>query len=108
MTLAQVRRIALALPETAEAPHFDHTSFRVRKKIFATAPPENTHLHLFVDELALQQAMGPRHPWLEKRFWGKKGYLRATLAEADAKVVAGLLRRAWEDKAPRTLLKEAA
>lgn len=107
MTLAQVRRIALALPEAAEAPHFDYTSFRVRKKIFATAPPENTHLHLFVDELALEQAMGPAYPWLEKRFWGMKGYLRVTLAKADAKVVAALLRRAWADKAPRKRLKEA-
>lgn len=106
MTLAQVRRLALVLPETVEAPHFDYTSFRVRKKIFATAPPEGTHLHVFVDELGLERAMAPGHPWLEKKFWGRKGYLRVTLAKADAKVVAGLLRRAWADKAPKSLLAE--
>lgn len=106
MTLAQVRRLALALPETVEAPHFDYTSFRVRKKIFATAPPGGDHLHLFVDELAREQALAAGHAGLEQRFWGKKGYLRVTLAKADAKVVAGLLRRAWADKAPKSLLAE--
>jgi hypothetical protein len=34
MTLSQVRRFALSLPETTEEPHFDRTSFRVRGKIF--------------------------------------------------------------------------
>lgn len=36
MTLADFRRMALALPETAEMPHFDLTSYRVKGKIFAT------------------------------------------------------------------------
>lgn len=44
MSIAQARRLALALPETAEAPHFDHTSFRAKKKIFATSPPGGAHL----------------------------------------------------------------
>lgn len=107
MTLSQVRRLALALPEAAEAPHFDYASWRVRKKIFATAPPDGKHLHLFVDELALEQAMAAGHSWLEKKFWGKKAYLRLTLPKADAKVVAGLLHRAWADKAPRSLAERA-
>ena len=106
MTLAQVRRLALALPEAAEAPHFDYASWRVRKRIFATAPPDGKHLHLFVDELALEQAAAAGHPWLEKKFWGKMAYLRVSLAKADAKVVAGLLERAWTGKAPAKLLKE--
>jgi hypothetical protein len=33
---ADLRRIALGLPEAIEAPHFEATSFRVNKKIFAT------------------------------------------------------------------------
>ena len=31
-----LRRLALSLPEAHEAPHFERTSFRVGKKIFAT------------------------------------------------------------------------
>ncbi len=30
------RKLALSFPGTHEEPHFDHPSFRVRKKIFAT------------------------------------------------------------------------
>ena len=50
MELADVRAIALGLPEATEAPHHDMTSFRVRGKICATAPPDEAHVHVFVDE----------------------------------------------------------
>jgi hypothetical protein len=50
--IEQVRRIALSLPEATEEPHFDMTSFRVKGKIFASVPPDETRLHVFVDEPA--------------------------------------------------------
>ena len=31
-----LRRIAISFPQMTEAPHFTRTSFRVKKKIFAT------------------------------------------------------------------------
>jgi len=36
VTIATLRKIALSFPETSEEPHFEKTSFRVKKKIFAT------------------------------------------------------------------------
>ena len=50
VSAATVRRLALSLPETAEAPHHDMTSFRVAGKIFATMPPEGGRVHVFVDD----------------------------------------------------------
>src|SRR5438552_18745145 len=38
ITLAAVRRLALALPEAVERAHFDVPDFRVRNKIFAALP----------------------------------------------------------------------
>src|SRR5438876_11940289 len=38
ITLAAVRRLALALPEAVERSHFDVPDFRVRNKIFAALP----------------------------------------------------------------------
>ena len=35
------RKIALSFPDTNEEPHFEKTSFRFRKKIFATLDIEN-------------------------------------------------------------------
>ena len=42
---------ALSLPDTTEAPHFKYTSFRVAGKIFATAPPDEATVNIFVDEV---------------------------------------------------------
>jgi hypothetical protein len=34
------RQLALSFPDTVEMPHFEKTSFRVKKKIFVTLSPE--------------------------------------------------------------------
>jgi hypothetical protein len=36
VTLSLLRTLALSFPETSEEPHFEKTSFHVKKKIFAT------------------------------------------------------------------------
>jgi len=36
ITVEEARTLALSLPEVVELPHFERTSFRVNKKIFAT------------------------------------------------------------------------
>ena len=102
--LEQARRYALSLPETAEAPHFNYTSFRVAGKIFATAPPEATHLHVFVDEAQRETALALEPGFLEKLHWGRQVVgLRVTLAKAKPKFVESLLRQAWARKAPKRL-----
>jgi hypothetical protein len=50
MDLDAIQKLALALPEAHEAPHFDLTSFRVGSKIFATAPLDGDVVRIFVDE----------------------------------------------------------
>jgi hypothetical protein len=108
LTLADVRRLALALPDATEAPHFKYTSFRVRGKIFATAPPDGTALHVFVGEEVRAQALALHPAAVEKLEWGGKVVgLRVLLARADAALVGGLLRQAWTCKAPKTLSKPA-
>jgi len=102
MKLADVRRFALSLPEVTEEPHFDYSSFRVKGKIFATVPPEQKCLHVFVDgeELELMPTVRPNA--YEKLLWGKRvAGLRVTLAAAKADEVEALLRSAWRRKAPK-------
>ena len=104
MKLEGARRIALALPEAAEAPHFDFTSFRVRGRIFATSPPDGLYLHVFVDDDAREQALELHSAFIEKLWWGKKvAGLRVTLAKASNAVVKDLLSNAWRRKAPKSL-----
>jgi hypothetical protein len=105
MKLGDARRIALALPEAAEAPHFDFTSFRIRGKIFATAPPSGDYLHVFVDDMEREQALELHADHVEKLWWGKKVLgVRVALAKAPPALVKRLLANAWRRKAPKTLV----
>lgn len=111
MKLAQVRKIALALPESTEEPHFAFTSFRIRGKIFATAPPGDRYLHVFVSEEERELALAMERNYVEKLFWGGRlRGLRVVLPKAKPKIVAELLTRAWTHKAPKKLAlqREAA
>ena len=106
MRIDRVRRFALSLPEAVEAPHFDHASFRVGGKIFATVPPDQRHLHVFVGEEQREPALALHPGFIEKLPWGGKIVgLRITLAQAEPAVVETLLRQAWATKAPKRLRK---
>jgi hypothetical protein len=107
--LAAVRKFAMSLPEASEEPHHDYSSFRVRGKIFVTVPPGEEVIHVFVPEQTREEALAVHGDFVEKLLWGAKALgLRVRLAKADAGVVKLLVRRAWEHKAPKTLIKEAA
>jgi len=86
MKLAQVRRHALSMLEVTEEPHFEKSSFRVRGKIFITVPADGKHLHVFVAERAREMH----------------------LARATPTVIKHLVSQAWANKAPKSLLRQAA
>ena len=105
MRLERARRFCLSLPETSEEPHFDMSSFRVRRKIFATVPPDDAHLHVFVDEGEARAAVAESPTAFEELWWGKQlRGVRVNLAAADANRVSELLEEAWRKKAPRRLV----
>ena len=104
VTLQQVREFALALPETTEEPHFHLTSFRVHKKIFATAARDDEYLHVFIPEEDRAAALAAEPDFLEELHWGKRVVgVRATLASAKAPAIKRLLEQAWSNKAPKKL-----
>lgn len=103
MTLAQLRRYALSLPECTEAPHFDRTSFRVRGKIFVTARPKEPFVHVFVPEEVRAPALAVHGERVGKLAWGGKVVgLRVDL-DTPAGALRDLVRAAWQHKAPRSL-----
>ena len=106
MKIAEARRYALTLPEVTEEPHFHLSSFRVRGKIFATVPPDEEHLHIFVDEQERELAIAVNPRACEKLWWGKQvAGLRVILPKAKAADVKDLLHSAWRRKAPKSLAK---
>ena len=102
--VATVRRLALALPETAEAPHHHMTSFRVAGKIFATVPPEGDRVHVFVDPDEVPAYCAEFPGVVEELRWGDKcSGCRVDLRRATPELVRELLSEAWRRKAPKKL-----
>ncbi len=102
----QVRELALALPATVEMDHHGRPSFRVDGRIFATLWDES-HINVMLDEPGIQTAVQGNPDACEEFRWG--GRLRAvhvSLDRADEALAGDLLADAWEQKAPRRLLKE--
>jgi hypothetical protein len=102
----QVRQLALALPATVEMDHHGRPSFRVDGRIFATLWDES-HMNVMLDEPGVQTAVRGTPDACEEFWWGRR--LRAvqvSLDCADGALLGDLLADAWEQKAPRRLLKE--
>lgn len=102
MHLDEVRRLALALPDVHEEPHFDLTSFRVGTKIVATAPPDGDVVRIFVDESEARACVAEGLAGVELLRWGQKvSGVSVSLPTADAERVAELLEESWRRRAPK-------
>jgi hypothetical protein len=102
MKLDPVRRYALSLEAVTEEPHHDYSSFRVRGKIFATVPPKEEVIHIFVGEEDRERALVLYPQFVEKLLWGGKVVgLRVALATAQVGVVKSLVGKAYETRIQR-------
>ena len=107
LDLSLVRQFALALPGASEEPHFDMASFRVRGKIFATAPPDDVHLHVFLDEAEVHAYLAEDPAAFEPLLWGRKVRgVRISLPDAAPGRVRELIEESWRRKAPARLIAE--
>ncbi len=99
MKVDQVRKFALAFPDATEEPHFHFTSFRINGRIFATMPPANDLLHVFVPDEEREVAIMIYPDTCEALQWGKRTMgVKVDLTQADPALVEGLLRAAYDSK----------
>jgi hypothetical protein len=106
LTHADVRRLALALPEAYEAEHFDMASFRVNKKIFCTLR-DVPRMMVKLDPED-QRNLTAAHPGAIEAVpgtWGLRGSTMVWFDRLDEATVAGLLKLAWSGVAPKRLTK---
>jgi hypothetical protein len=97
--LEEVRKVALALPDTTEEPHHNFGSFRVRGKIFVTIPPGGELLHIFLPAERREHALAMDPEFLEPVHWGNKVLgVRAKLRLARKAMVLSLVRQAYAFK----------
>jgi hypothetical protein len=107
MNVKQARRVAMALPEVTEEPHFHLLSFRVKGKIFATMAPDGSFMNVFVDDGPREAIVAVDPKAYETLWWGKTACLHVHLKLAKAKDLAELLRLSWERRAPKRLLEKS-
>jgi YjbR len=97
----------MSLPGTSEEPHFDMTSFRVHGKIFATAPADESRLHIFIDDSEVAGHVVELPGALEPLLWGQRVRgLRVLLAAAPDDRVRELLTDAWRRKAGKRMVAQ--
>jgi hypothetical protein len=105
VSVAAVKKIALQFEEVIELPHFERTSFRVNKKIFATLDeksnllcamltPEDQSVFILAEASAV-------YPVPNK--WGKQGATYVDLKKVPAILVKEILSAAYCGKAPKRL-----
>jgi hypothetical protein len=105
-TLAQARKLALALPEATEQDHHEMTSFRVKGKIFATVP-DASHLRIMVDEAEIRAAVAENPNACQEFYWGKRlACVVVDLRAATSALANELLFEAWACKAPSALVRD--
>ena len=100
------RKLALALPEAEEQPHFDKPSFRVRGKIFATLSALDARVTLKLapaDQMALATLNGDAIRAVEG-YWGRVGWTEVKLDRTHAEELKGLLLQSWRQVAPKRLI----
>lgn len=103
--ISLLRRIALSLPEVTEDPHFEKTSFRVNKKIFATAVPEHSRATVKLSpadqDVFCTFDTTVIYPVPNK--WGKQGWTHINLPTVKEEMLTEILKTAYCEIAPKHL-----
>lgn len=107
VTINNLREIAISFPETTEEEHFEKTSFRVKKKIFATFDETNNRASVKLSKLD-QHYFSANHASIYPvpNKWGQHGWTFVALNTVDKELLKDVLTTAYCEVAPKTLLQQ--
>ncbi|MCR4031607.1 MULTISPECIES: MmcQ/YjbR family DNA-binding protein [Flavobacterium] len=103
VSIDEFRKLALSFPDAGEEPHFEKTSFRIKKKIFATFDEKNNRAVLKLNEIDQSVFCSSS----EKIFyevpnkWGKQGWTIVQLAKVRPEMFEDALIRSYENVASK-------
>lgn len=99
VTFETFKQLALSFPETSEEPHFDKTSFRYKKKIFATYDEKKNQasLKLTAIDQSVFTDFDPTHIFAVPNAWGKQGWTIFRLEGIQEDLFADALGTAYEN-----------
>ena len=101
-TSKDLRRIALTLEGTTEAPHFDRTAFKVaRIYMTLTADGRTANFKLTPDEQEFKCMLAPEAFAPVPNAWGKQGWTTAKLSALSTADLKAALEMAWRHAVPK-------
>ncbi|WP_163408842.1 MmcQ/YjbR family DNA-binding protein [Flavobacterium ajazii] len=97
------RKLALSFPNAAEEPHFEKTSFRINKKIFATFDEKNNRAVLKLNEIdqSVFCASSEKIFYEVPNKWGKQGWTIVELSKVRPEMFEDALMRSYENVASK-------
>jgi predicted DNA-binding protein (MmcQ/YjbR family) len=108
VSIEAFRKIALSFPEATEESHFEKTSFRVKKKIFATYNDLNKRACIKLSEIDQDVfASADRttiYPVDNK--WGKQGWTMIEMKKVKKDLFTDALTTAYCEVAPKKLAEQ--
>lgn len=99
------RKLALSFPETKEEPHFEKTSFRVKKKIFATYDEVKNRACIKLSEIDQHvfSAADKTIIFPVDNKWGKQGWTLIEIGKVRKELFIDALTTAYCEVAPKKL-----
>jgi predicted DNA-binding protein (MmcQ/YjbR family) len=108
VSVAEARKIATGYPETVEQPHFEKTSFRVKKKIFMTMDESNqvAVIKLTPEDQSVFSSSPDESIFPIPNKWGLQGWTKINLKKVKKGLFKDALRCSWLLVAPKKLADE--
>ena len=104
-SLDTLRKLVLSFPETTEELHFEKTSFRVKKKIFATYDNKNNRTCIKLSEIDQDvfSASDKTMIFPVDNKWGKQGWTIIEMSKVHKDLFVDALTTAYCEVAPKKL-----
>ena len=103
-----IQDICFSFPEVSESPHFHKSSFRVKKKIFATLDTQKSDLVVklsLVDQSVFSDMLSG-HVYPVPGKWGTKGWTIVQYTQLKEEVLEDILKTAFKEVAPTRLANQ--
>ncbi|MFH6998414.1 MmcQ/YjbR family DNA-binding protein [Flavobacterium sp. FlaQc-57] len=99
VSIETFRKLALSFPDATEEPHFEKTSFRIKKKIFATFDEKNNRAVLKLNEIdqSVFCASSEMIFYPVPNKWGKQGWTIVELSKVRSEMFQDALSLSYQN-----------
>jgi hypothetical protein len=105
--MAAFRKLAMSFEEVEELPHFEKTSFRIRKKIFATLDAQHNRACVKLSDVdqSIYSEIDKSMIYAIPNKWGKMGWTYVELEKLNKEIAKDILTTAYCTVAPKALAR---